>query len=397
MLGKVNYTVFIILMLSSFNSSFAQALSESERETKAVMNQVYESFVNIVPFVYGNVELDNKNSEVLVGHLNNIAESFKKAKHVEMLQIPGFKPSLDTINVHIKETIDSLNAKNTIFAKARLQAMTALCMNCHGQLSDNIARNAFGESLYRVNRQSFASDFEFANYLFLVRRYAEAETYYEKALSAALAKGQKGSEGQLLDDKVVNGEIFTSLRKLLAINVKVNFKPEAAIVILKKYKDQKTISKLTRTDIDSWIKGLGKISNVKFEKFPKAKNFVDTYLSKHVDDKEKLVDGSEDMTLLMASGFLTKYLADKKSTADETSEILYWLSMAERRLSHSYFFSLSDLYLKECIVRNPKNPWAKRCFSEYEEALNFGYTGSAGTEIPQEEKRELERLRKLIQ
>lgn len=132
------------------------AITESERETKAVMNQVYESYINIVPFIYSNVELDKKNSEVLLGHLNNISEAFKKAKHVDMLQIPGFKPSLDTINIHLKETIDSLNAKNTIFAKARLQAMTTLCMNCHGQIGESVAKNAFGDSLYKANRQGFA-------------------------------------------------------------------------------------------------------------------------------------------------------------------------------------------------------------------------------------------------
>lgn len=376
-------------------TSYAQQLTDKERETKAVMNQVYESFINIVPFVYSNVELDKKNSEVLLGHLNNISDAFKKAKHVEMLQIPGFKPSLDTINVHLKETIDSLNAKNTIFAKARLQAMTTLCMNCHGQLGDKLAKNAFGDSLYKANRQSFGSDFEFANYLFLVRRYTESQTFYEKALKEALDKSQKGSEGLLLDDKVVNGEIFSSLRRLLAINVKIAFKPEKAIQILNKYKDHKSMSKLTRKDIDLWVKGLESIKNVKLEKFSTAKAFIDTYLSKFEDDKEKIVTGSEDITLLMASGFLSKYMSEN-NVGDAASEILYWLSIAERRLSHSYFFSLSDLYLKECIVKAPKNPWAKKCFDEYEDALTFGYTGSSGTEIPKEEKVELERLRSLI-
>lgn len=371
------------------------AITESERETKAVMNQVYESYINIVPFIYSNVELDKKNSEVLLGHLNNISEAFKKAKHVDMLQIPGFKPSLDTINIHLKETIDSLNAKNTIFAKARLQAMTTLCMNCHGQIGESVAKNAFGDSLYKANRQGFASDFEYANYLFLVRRYTEAQTFYDRALSDALAKNQKGSEGQILDDKVVNGEIFSSLRRLLAINVKISFKPEKAIKILEKYQANKSLSKLTRNDLDSWLVGLKSVKNLKLNKFTTAKSFIDTYLTKFENDKEALVTGKEDITLLMASGFLSKYLSEKKAT-DETPEILYWLSIAERRLSHSYFFSLSDLYLKECIAQYPASPWAKKCFAEYEEALTFGYTGSAGTEIPREEKRELDRLRSLL-
>ncbi len=387
-------SLFMVLFFSSFN--YAEELTSSEVETKLVMNQVYESFVNIVPYVYAHAELDKKNTDILLGHLNNISDAFKKAKHVEMLQIPGFKPTLETINVHLKETIDSLNAKNTIFAKSRLQAMTTLCMNCHGQISSKMAKNAFNESLFKEKRERFSSDFEFANYLFLVRRFDESQAYYEKALLSALEKNQKGSEGNLIDDKIVNGEIFSSLRKILAINVKVNFNPEAAIKILNKYKNHKSLSKLTRNDIDLWIKGLENIKSVKLDKFNSAKLFLDTYLTKFFENKDRIISGNEDITLLMASGFLSKYLSDKKDTKDESSEILYWLSIAERRLSHSYFFSLSDLYLKECIVKNPTNPWAKKCFSEYEDALTFGYTGSLGTEIPKSEKVELERLRSLI-
>lgn len=390
-----NFGFVVLLFMCGLTHLQAQVLSESELEAKAAMNQVYESFVNIVPYVYSNAELDKKNTDTLLGHLNNISEVFKKAKHIEMLQVPGFKPTLETINVHLKETIDSLNAKNTIFAKARLQAMTTLCMNCHGQIGNKVAKNAFNESLFKEKRERFGSDMDFANYLFLVRRYSEAQSYYEKALIGALEKNQKGSEGQLLDDKIVNGEIFSSLRKILAINVKINFEPESAIAILKKYKNHKSLSKLTRTDIELWIKGLEGVKSIKLEKYATAKVFIDAHLSKFVESKDQIISGNEDVTLLMASGFLTKYIADKKTT-DEASEILYWLALAERRLSHSYFFSLSDLYLKECITRSPANPWAKKCFNEYEEALTFGYTGSLGTEIPREEKVELERLRSLI-
>ena len=101
------------------------------------------------------------------------------------------------------------------------------------------------------------------------------------------------------------------------------------------------------------------------------------------------------MTLLVSSGVLSKYLNDNPKSK-LVPEILYWLSIAERRLSNTYFFSLSDLYLKDCVRLYPKSKYAKKCYQEYADNIEFGYSGSSGTDIPVEEKQELEQLKKYL-
>ncbi len=357
--------------------------------TKAVMNKVYESFLSVMPYVYSDKEVTKKNLPEVLSHLGNLEKAFSEAGHTKFLNMPGFKSNLDSVTTHLRETTDAFNANNILLAKPRLEALTMLCMNCHGQLGKDTAKNSFGDSLYKVSRERFSSDLEYANYLFLIRRHSEAQSYYEKELELILSQKNKKNLSAQTNLK----RMKEAFRKVLALNLKINFTPNNAIEQLNKYKRNPALSSTVKKEIDSWLKGIDKVKAVDLEKYKIAKNFIEEFLNPL--EKEKIYTGLEDMTLLMASGFLTKYMSDK-AQSDERAEILYWQALAERRLSNSYFYSLPDLYLKECITKFPKTDFAKKCFDEYQEALSFGYTGSSGTEIPDGEKKELERLKSFL-
>lgn len=392
-------TSFTNVNAASKTEAKKETITQDEIEAKAVMNQVYESFIKLVPYIYSDKLIlegkDKKIQDELTLYLTDLQKAFKNAKHVNLLKIPGFKPSLETIDGHIQDTIESVNSKSKVFAHARLKAMTALCVTCHTGISEKVARNAFGDAIASVKRDQFESDFQYANYLYLVRKFTEAKTYYEFAIRAATSKVDKAPKGALLDDKVVNGDIYTSLRRVLSIFTKISLRPDRAIDFLNRYKNDKNISKYTRTDIELWIKSLEKWKNFDINSVKNINDFIAKNLAPLENSKDKVNTGDHDITLLISSGVLTKYLNDNPKS-DLTPTILYWLAVAERRLSTTYFFSLSDLYLKECVLQFPKSEIAKKCYQEYEDNVYFGYSGSSGTDIPSDEKRELERLKTLI-
>lgn len=395
---KMTTTMLLSFFFTS-SFSFAQDISPDQLEAKAVMNQVYESFIKIVPYIYSDKLIfdHNKKSseEELTKSLVEIQKAFKGANHVNFLHSPGFKPSLDTINVHIQETIDSLHSKNKVFAHARLKAMTALCISCHSQLSTSVSKNAFVSVASNMGRDRFDSDFAYANYLYLVRRFPEAVKHFELSIKNHILQSQKGPPGMLLDDKVVNGELYTSLRRVLSVYTKISLDTGKGISFFKKYSNDKSISKITRMDINAWIKALEKWKGFDTNKISSIDDFIKKNLAPLEDAKGQVTSGDHDITLLVSSGVLSKFLNDHPN-GEMTPQILYWLSIAERRLSTTYFFSLGDIYLKECIIQFPASPYAKKCYQEYEDNVLFGYSGSGGTDVPPEEKRELDRLKKLI-
>ena len=369
-------------------------------QAKAVMGSVYESFVKIIPYVYAdkaNYEAlkVKKNQEELIANLTEISNLFKGAKHVEFFQKPGFKPSLDTINSHLDDTILSLQSHNFVFAQSRLKAVTALCVSCHSQLSDSMAKNAFGDAIGKEKRSRFESDYAFANYLYLVRRFTEAVNYFEMSINTNLEKTQTSSNSKVFDDNSSNQEIMGAIRRVISIYTKISINPDKAISFLKKYQSKKNLSKFNKETLNTWIKSLERWKNYDSSKPVMIEDFIAKYLEPIENAKEKTMTEEGDIALLISSGVLTKYLSENPKT-NLTPAILYWLSLAERRLSNTYFFSLSDLYLKDCISLYPKSAYAKKCFKEYEENLTFGYSGSSGTDIPEGEKRELDKLRQLI-
>ena len=378
----------LLLLCLTTQLAFAKTSGDQKTEARAIMDGVYNSFVKVIPYVYADEKngglflKDSQQKTELLKNLTDISDYFKSARHVEYFQRPGFRPSLETINHHMDDTIRAVKNDNIAFAQKRMKALTALCISCHSQLSENASQNAFGNAINKAKRETFDSDFGYANYLFLVRRFSESATYFDSAIEVALKEGQEH-------------ELYSSLRKEISIHTKIDFDVKKSQAFIKKYQGDKRLPPLAQNMLTTWDKSLLKWGKFNPKKVKSIDQFIKTYLAPLETDKGQTAGGDNDITLLVSSGVLSKYLIDhpKSSLAPE---ILYWLSIAERRLSNTYFFSLSDLYLKDCIKLYPKSRYAKKCYAEYAENIEFGYSGSSGTDIPAEEKQELERLKRYL-
>lgn len=362
--------------------------ADTKTEAKQIMDGVYESFIKVVPYVYADekklegLRMDADQKEKLLRNLTDISEFFKSARHVEYFQRPGFRPSLETINHHMSDTINAVKSNNYNFAHKRLKALTALCISCHSQLSENAAENTFGNAIKKVKRENFESDYAYGNYLFLVRRFSESEKYFDQTIEKSIKEQTEE-------------ELYPSLRRMLSINTKIALNPKAANKFIDKYVDNPKLPPMAKGTLLTWRKSLKKWQNFNTKKIKSIDGFIKTYLAPLENEKGETANGENDVTLLIGAGVLSKHLNDSPKTK-LAPEILYWLSIAERRLSHSYFFSLSDLYLKDCVKLYPKSKYARKCFNEYADNIEFGYSGSGGTDIPVEEKQELERLKSYL-
>lgn len=375
-------------------SNFSMAMTGPEaKTTKEVMNKALGSFVNLQPFIHDpNKFYDKKHDEYINVQLQNIIDVFKSGSHNAKLNAPGFKPSFETISSYLVATKEAFNSPHKGFAHNRLQALSGLCMSCHTQLdSQNSSR--FSVSLKAVRRDSFQSDFEYAEFLFLLRDFTSSARYYERVLSEVKAIDLKKKMAT-----PINFETYKkALQRLVTINIKISYKPEQALAYIDKYASDRLLPPLVRDDFTSWkaqIKDLQKIYTPwNVSNAEELLRFEKKYLNGL--DEEGLGSGAEDMKLLAMSGVLTKFL-NFRPNSKEAPHALYWLGIAEERLHFNFFYSLGELYLKECVERYPKHPYAKKCFKKYEEIIVSGFSGSAGTDIPSDEQKELSRLKSLI-
>ncbi|MGZ3788384.1 MAG: hypothetical protein ACXVLQ_07655 [Bacteriovorax sp.] len=387
---KLVRKLFLCAMVFGALSSDAFSIEPTQAQAKAVMGNVYDSYVKIIPYAYSTKNISDrlknkKEKEELVKSLTDLSQFFKAAKHADFFQRPGFRPSLDTINNHLEETILSVEADNFVFAQKRLNVIGALCVTCHSQLPESVSKNAFGDNIKKEKRESFDSDFSYANYLYLVRRFDDAKNYFEKAIEAGLTKS----------DKYANQEVVSSMRKIISIDTKIKFDYEKAQAFIEKWKKDKRLSSSDKKMVNRWEATLKTWKGFDPSSIKSMPKFIEKYLSPLDLKKEIIFTGEEDITLLISSGVLLNFLVENPNT-ELAPEILYWLSLVEHRMSQTYFFSLGDLYLKDCIRKYPTSPYAKKCYQEYADSIEAGYSGSAGTDIPVEEKRELIKLKSLL-
>ncbi len=380
----------LVLLTCIIFSSVGFSGEPSEEQAKAVMGNIYDSYVKIIPYAYSTKDLseslkNKKDKEELINNLSDLSLFFKSAKHAEFFQRPGFKPSLEAISNHLDETILSVEADSFIFAQKRLNVIGALCVTCHSQLPDSVSKNAFKENVKSEKRERFDSDFSYANYLYLVRRFDESKKYFHKVIDEALAKSQN----------ISNREIVASLRKIISIDTKIKFNFEKAKDAIAKWEKDPRFSQNDKKMINRWGTSLKKWKGFTPSAIKAITGFIGINLSPLDMKKEIIFTGEEDITLLISSGVLLNFLVENPKS-EHAPEILYWLSMAEYRMGNSYFYSLGDLYLKDCIRKYPASPYAKKCYQEYADSIEAGYSGSAGTDIPINEKKELIKLKSLL-
>jgi hypothetical protein len=368
----------------------AFSIEESQLQAKAVMGEVYESYVKIIPYIYSPEKLMGGSSDPnvtkdLITNLTSLAKAFKNSKHDTFFKRPGLEASHITISGHLDETVTYISSGNFIFAQRRLQEIGSLCISCHTQLPKSVTKNAFGDNITRERRELFDSDYAYANYLYLIRQFDESKKYFEKAMESDF-----NNTGVSADRRVIS-----SLRRMVSIDTKINFNFAKAKALLDQWSADKRVLRSEKMVIKSWADDLASWKDFK----PNSAGDISTFIEKNLkpldQKKEKMFTGEKDMTLLVSSGVLFNYLIEKPETK-LAPEILYWLSFGEKRLSLSHYFSLGDTYLKDCIRKYPDSPFARKCYAEYADSIEAGYSGSSGTNIPKEEKDELNALKSLI-
>ena len=125
----------------------------------------------------------------------------------------------------------------------------------------------------------------------------------------------------------------------------------------------------------------------------KLQSLIDKYL---VPIENEMAYGNQvdnQVILFSLEGMISNHLfRTPKSSLNAQS--LYWLGIIEKSTPSLYF--LGDMYFVDCIKTYSNNRYAKKCYDSYYKSIKFGFTGSAGTNIPVDIKRELDGLKKLI-
>jgi hypothetical protein len=402
-MARIKLSTYLFLSLSLFclnafsNDSKAEEKKPQKSHHKEVMNRALDSFVRFLPFLSSEASYSSDaNTKKIKQELESLERVFTDARKETLLQQDLFATTNIVILDNLKLAKDSLNYSNRNFSYLRMKETINLCFHCHAQLPSEFT-SSFSNGFNNLSRKKFSSDFDYAQYLFLVRNFEAAKTNYFSVIdnvSKVLAQAPKRNVKISIHDQQ---QLEESLRQVLVIYTKIQRDIKGAISFFSKMSVTGFPTYL-KQQIAHWTLGL-KEWEAKNEELSELKNnkemtkFVNStlapILSKTKDGAVRTID------LLVGTGLLSNYIF-VNSTDPDRALALYYLGLSENVLSSTSFYSLAESYFRDCVIRYPQHEIAKKCYDEYESNIIFGFTGSSGVRIPADVQKDLDNLKKLL-
>lgn len=363
-----------LYLACSIFTPFTYAATESLNQTMVNIGHTME---DLFPILFDNQEPDAKQQKKLQASTKRLITLFDEAKpHIDA-KSPTYGVSFAAIKAQLSHAKSAIKYENFKYAKSILRDITTICASCHTQ--DEKTRTLFPN----VKRDFFQSDREYAEFNYITRQYDTAIDYLNKHL--------KGAD-------IDEAELLSIMKQIITIYIQINYQPDEASKALAKLKSYKHHTKFTRKTLDEWIEGIKELNRNPERKQP-VKDFKTLKLEVHKILGDLHEAGSaqfpnkrERIARLWLRGSLYHYL-NTKPHKDEIPMILYWLAIIDQSINFSIYYSLSDMYLKECMLRHTRHPFARKCFEEYKENIILSYSGSRGTDIPEDIQQELKALR----
>ncbi|MFZ3231450.1 MAG: hypothetical protein WA160_14680 [Pseudobdellovibrio sp.] len=363
--------------------SFIIGASEAHSEVKPIMDQLLNELFILKPYIVYEEEFKNpKNHDIIKKSLDHMAELSQQVSHENKIKKSAFKVSAAVLGEQLKDVASVFGSGNKEFSLWTLKSTFNTCMSCHTQLPGGSTRFKMTSDMKNMTKY-----FSEAEFLFTIRNYDLAMPIYSLAIKNYPNDMKVGDL-----DKVLLRKAYYFIR------VKRD-----AIQLVASLKDDLNNKKLPDTYIKTVKDLIQSVEEMKIENYPKFTEKNELELRAYVEKELKSVlTGNLEfltdknlITYLRISSLLYEYIDQNPNTA-LLPDILYWLSFCERRYTRNLYYSLPELYLKQCIVDFPKNPVAKKCYKEYEEMILISYTGSSGVNVPADVKAELLKMKKSV-
>lgn len=386
MTGKrllLNFTILFTAWVFSLS-----CVAKDSTDLNQQMGEMAQSIKNIYPLIFEYQEnkepkSNNKLSTSQIAQLKKGIDELQQ--HLEPLdavfdqRVETRHITLQTILGHLQQASYALKNGREDYAINLLRSTTTLCMACHTQ-------DKKLHSLSTNEAITFKTPFASAEFLYMTRRYHEALPAFQNYIQ---------QRGKIDYDK----KSIEALDHILVIYIQVLNQPDQAVKYFTSLISEQKLASNLKNDVQQWIKGLNTLptqTNKQALDYAELKSLAKEHIFMHSEQSGPIHIKEEQRPFyIWLRASLYNFFEHKASPA-QIPETLYWLAISDRVLEYRFFYSLADLYLKQCVIAYHQHPVAKQCYREYENYVTFAYSGSGGTHIPDEIQQELNTLKEML-
>jgi hypothetical protein len=337
------------------------------------MNNLLVPFREIQPYISAQERFISPDANDAIKELiHDLRSNFHRLESVpsSFHTLPGFDENLTAVADLLDDSSRRFAEGKKSYAWWRLRKLPSDCFTCHAtyKVSSHYTNPAVvDESLDPLNRGRF---------LLATRQFSEAQGEVLKAL----------------EDPRNTMHYNEALRSLLLIATRIDKDPAEGATVLRKALENTKLPEEDAREAAQWIKELNAWASEKQSAARRTVAYAEQLITGGAASSAQ--HNQNDVSLLRGTALLHQLLEQGAVKPQVRPQALYLLGYAYSKLPLFFSESWAEMYLERCIREFPGSANAKRSFSTYRDQILDDYTGTAGTEIPDEIKLHLEELRK---
>lgn len=328
-----------------------------------------------------SVFADAKNDVAIKGSLNKISEHLNLLGKGTFADNAALRVNLNLIQQYIGDAKKSFEAGNKNYARFMMQSSMQMCIACHTRTKTaDFALPEVDLSKVKLEDQG--------DYFFATRQFEKGSAVF----SSMIMDFPKNAVGQFgLRKALVSMAIYYS---------RVKADPKAGAEFFATAAKSEGLPSYIKKEVSEWARDFKEWSREPaktLNSLTEAQLLLQAKKVLKSDDLSLVSDNGRSFHIrrLRASVLLHKILESPGNKSPTKGEAIYYLGQIYHRISSNLFFRFGEMYLKTCINEYQKTATARNCYDALERVVSEGFTGSGGSDIPDEEEIELVRLRRL--
>ena len=380
----------------------ASALAENKKDSRAQaapshpaatsqwsikMKELFKTLAELLTDVSSDSRYRNSNFNVRIDREAQRLAALARDLNQKGVEAPDGDPTLQIIagmlGRETKRAVTELKRGNRTYARTVLRSIPNYCIACH-------TRNSSGPQFSKLPFEPTSDSltvFEKGEFFAASRQFERAQTEFKKVIE---------------DQKSVDRNLWTwsrAVHESLAIAVRVKKDPTQAAEIIETLlrmphapSSLKEDARIWKVSIQEWQAELPHQAVTEEGLYTEAVKLM----ARAREIQKYPMDRTADIIYLRASS-AAHDLLQQFPLGTHSNDALLLAGLSYEVLGPLKTENLHEMYYEACVRKTPHTLTAEICFRRYEESMVLGYTGSAGTDIPDDATQGLAELRSLSQ
>lgn len=371
----------VILMGASYAASPQKGKDTNQATTRSIMAHLFTSLTNVLPLSMNGSEFSNlKNREKILTDLRSMRDSTSAlVDHTKNFE-GSYAFIAKSMSRDIKDIYKWYEQGATSEARYMLHQVSENCVSCHMKLPDPGHAPRMDHFFKGITIGKLLPA-EKARLQVALRQFDDALNTWEDMFKT----WPKPSELFAMD----------ALPEYLKVAIRVKSEPRRALLALDALGKRADLPAFMAREVSAWKNSLKKLAG-EIHKTGTELSRAEKIIKSARKTMEYPMDRSALVDFIVASAMLNRYMQSKSLSADNTAKGYYLLGVTESLIGRTTWLTQTDYYLEASVRAAPKSAVAGKALDALEQQILMEYSGSGGTNIPDDIQANLDELRNLV-